>query len=114
MFEVGSSKKSSKIFIKHIQNTQFWDLKVSVLVKHFFPSISKFQEFKFFFFFPSLLSIRNISIKEDFIFASSLKNKVSYSGESNFQKQNFAYVILRKAMCRWKYWVGNWQEIGLW
>ena len=36
MFEVGSSKKKAKIFIKHKQSRQFWDLNVNMLVKQFF------------------------------------------------------------------------------
>ena len=36
MFEVGSSKKKAKIFIKHKQSIQFWDLNVNMLVKQFF------------------------------------------------------------------------------
>ena len=49
MFEVGSSKKKAKIFIKHKQSTQFWDLNVNMLVKQFFLNF-QISSFLFFFF----------------------------------------------------------------
>ena len=49
MFEVGSSEKKAKIFIKHKQSTQFWDLNVNMLVKQFFLNFQISVQIFFFF-----------------------------------------------------------------
>lgn len=49
MFEVGSSKKKAKIFIKHKQSIQFWDLNANMLVKQFFLNFQISVQVLFFF-----------------------------------------------------------------